>query len=133
MTLGILALAQMMDNEEKESAIMDSKALRDEVVAKFNAKSVEFGSLKSAVEAFAVGILVDCKDILDEINTAKDLVNVIIDAVDDATNTGAFDLIDGQLAKGLFEKFGDTPQLEKWFANIKARAIEIINSNVPKA
>jgi hypothetical protein len=117
----------------KGDGIMESKELRAEVVAKFDAKAIEFGQLRSTVEAFCVGILIDCKDIIDEIPDAKTLVNVIIDELDDRTNTGALDLIDGQLVKGLFEKFGDTPALENWFYAMRTKALNIINSNVQKA
>jgi hypothetical protein len=113
---------------------MESKELRQVVVDKFNAKALEFGQLKSAVEAFCVGILVDLKDVLCELPDAKTVVNIAIDEADERTSTGPFDPIDGPLAKGIAGKLIDAfPQVEKWFVNAKTRALQIINSQIPQA
>ena len=89
-------------------------------------------ALSPGEEAFAVGILVDCKDVINEIPDAKTLVEILIDEIGVQVNLGLLEPLYLSVAKGLFEKYGDTPQLEKWFADIKARALSIIEANVPK-
>lgn len=112
---------------------MDSKEIHNTVVEKFNARSIEFGQIKASVEALCVGILVDCKDIVVEIQDAKAVVNIIIDEIGLRVNLGLLEPIFLSAAKGIFEKYGDTPQLEKWFSEIKSKALDIINSNIPEA
>lgn len=111
---------------------MDSKELREAVVSKFNAKKDEFDRLKGELEAFCVGILVDCKDVIEDIPDAKTLVNLIIDEIDDRTNTGLFDPVDGAIVKGIFAKYGDTDKLENWFYAMRTKALNVINANIPK-
>ena len=97
-----VVINQILSNEDKQTkreSIMESKELRAIVVSKFNAKSLEFGALKSGIEAFCVGILIDCKDVLGEINSAKDLFNIIIDEIDDLTNTGTFLYYEGRFLR----------------------------------
>jgi len=105
---------------------MESKELRKAVVLKFEARKAEFNQLKSALESFAVTILIDCKDILVELDSAKKVFGIIVDEIDDRTNTGAFDLMDGTIVKGIFEKFIDSPKLEGLFLQWRNKAIEVI-------
>lgn len=111
---------------------MNNVELRQFVVGKFNAKSIEFSQLKASVEAFCVGILVDCKDVIADLDSAKKIGDIIIDEIDDRTSTGIFDAIDGTIAKGIFEKYADTPKLEALVTMWRQKALNIINSNIPK-
>jgi hypothetical protein len=107
---------------------MNNKELREFVVAKFDARKVEFNQLKKSVEAFAITILIDCKDVLVELDSAQKVFGIIIDEIDDRTNTGALDLIDGTLIKGAFEKFINSPKLEAEFLKWRDKAISVIDS-----
>lgn len=110
---------------------MDSLELRKLVVSKFDARQDEFNGLVAGVKKFALDILVDCKDVITEIPDAKTAAGIIIDEIDDRTNTGLLDLIDGPIAKGLFEKFVDTPAFETWFQQIRQQALDQIAANTP--
>jgi hypothetical protein len=105
---------------------MTEKELRTFVVEKFDGKRVEWLQILSSVESFAVGILIECKVVLTEIDSVKKVFNIIVDEIDDRTNTGVFDPIDGIMLKGIFEKFVNTPKIEQKFLEWRNRAIEII-------
>ena len=111
---------------------MDNKEIRAAIVAAIEVRMGEIVKIKADGEALCVGILVDSQKVISDIPDAKALVDMIIDEIDDRTNTGIFDVVDGALVKGLFDKFGDTPRVEKWFADVKAQALAIIAANVPK-
>lgn len=108
---------------------MDNVTLRQEVVAKFNARSVEFNALVASVKQFAIDILVDCKDVINEIPDAKTLAFLIIDEIDDRTNTGLIDAVDGVIAKGIFEKWVESPNLEAEYSKLRATALAQIAAN----
>ena len=110
---------------------MENTELRKLVVAKFDARQAEFSALVDGVKKFALDILVDCKDVITEIPDAKTAAGIIIDEIDDRTNTGLLDAIDGPLAKGIFAKFVDTPAFETWFMAIRQQALDQIAANTP--
>lgn len=105
---------------------MDNKELRSYVVNTFLSKETEFNQLKSQLEYFIVSILLNCKDILNELDSAKKVFNIIIDELDDRINTGLLDPIDGPIIKGVFAKYIDTPKLEEIFLKYRNKAIEIL-------
>lgn len=112
---------------------MDSKDLRKFVISKFEDKKIGFKKLKDELENFCISILIDCKSVLVELDSAKKVFEIIVDEIDDRTNTGIFDPLDGPIIKGLFAKFADTPQLEAWFLMIRNKALDIITKETQDA
>jgi hypothetical protein len=107
----------------KREAIMDVKAV---VLQKFQDRKGEFELLKKGGIDFVNKLMTDCKEVLTDLPTMKDFVNVIVDLVDDSTNTGLIDPFDAPLAMYIFSRF-DSDKLESWY---KARRDEILGAKV---
>jgi len=105
---------------------MDNKELRKLVVGKFEVRKNEFNSIKSSVEAFVVSVLLDCKDVLEELEDPKKVLNIIIDEIDERTSTGVFDAIDGMVAKQAVS-FLINDKVKENYAKYWKKAVEIID------
>jgi hypothetical protein len=109
---------------------MESKELRTLIAAKIEEKRTVFESLKKQAEEFCVKILVDSKDILNELPTLRTIIFLGIDEIDDRVNSGLLDPIDAPIAKGLLDKIffntGVGEKAEMWYTGLRNRALEII-------
>lgn len=111
---------------------MESKELRQFVLAKIAEKQGDFNVLVKSVKDFCIGILVDCKVVITELDTVKKIGDLAIDEIDDRTNTGIFDPIDAPVAKGLLSKLLATPwgiAIELWYTNARNEALAKIAEN----
>ena len=114
---------------------MESKELRQLIAAKFVEKRSAYEGLINLVRGFCVDILVDMKEITNELPTLRAVVFLGIDELDDRTNTGLLDPIDAPVAKGFLDKvFFNTAlgkKAEAWYTGIRVQALAEIEKNTP--
>jgi hypothetical protein len=105
--LGIMAMNNILANEDAASERQredSNMELKDLVLSKLLARKVQVEEIESKIKGLAADIVADVKEAGQEIASMEQLADMVIDAVDAATNTGALDLIDAPIAKAMAHK-----------------------------
>jgi len=95
---------------------MTDTELKDSVIKSFTERKGEFNLLKKSANDFLLAVLGDCKEVVSECVTAKQAGCLIIDVLDDLTNTGALDMVDSTLAKFALGHLLNDSAESKWTA-----------------
>jgi hypothetical protein len=101
---------------------MTEQEIKDLVKAKIDARAVEFNALKDQFSQLVDDMLVDLKDVIVAIPDFKTFKNIIVDEIDDRTNTGIFDIADGLIAKMAIDAIAKANGLEEKFQSLKKQA-----------
>ena len=91
------------------------------------ARKAEVLELKAKTEELVTHICADLKAVGAEVKSVEDIANVLIEAADDATNTGLMEPFDGPGARILAKKLLKTTagqKVEAWYQAIRAKILQ---------
>lgn len=102
---------------------MNEQEVRDLLRKAYDGRSGEFAVIKSQIEKFVMAVLVDAKGAITELATLDDALNLLINIIDDKTNSGLLDLIDGPLVKLAVSKILND-KMRTWYIEERKKILE---------
>ena len=103
---------------------MNSKEIRRIVEQKLRERQMDVFRIKSEIEILVSDIQRDLKTAGGEVKSLEEVGMIIIDVIDEQTNTGLFDPIDGPVIKAIFKKLLQTKlgqKIEEWYQSLRSK------------
>jgi hypothetical protein len=108
---------------------MQSEEIVKKVKESVGKHKQEIESIKIITESFVENVLFDCQDILIELDTFKKFTEVLVEVLDQYTQTGIFDPIDSLLLnQGITLILSRNPQPEVWYQKLRKKVIDFIEA-----
>jgi hypothetical protein len=102
---------------------MTDQEIAEKVLNSVENRKKEFEVIKKGVQDYITGIMLDLGDILQELDTFQKFGNVVIEIIDEKTDTGIFDVIDSLIAKQILG-FVNNSTVESWYIQERKKILE---------